>query len=140
MTYMTKKQLLEHLKNNVYCRPMPSSIHGIGIFAIREIPKGVNPFIGCYDGIDYKFSEKDLSGIHPAVRKLVEDYCVKQNGYIYINASGMYRYDIGYFLNHSDNPNITTYDNSRTFITTRLIKEGEEITSDYGEYDDDAKS
>ena len=39
-----KQTILEHLKNNIYCRLKPSKIHGVGVFAIRNIPKNTNPF------------------------------------------------------------------------------------------------
>jgi hypothetical protein len=36
-------KLIENL-NNTYVRIMPSKIHGVGVFAIRDIPKGICPF------------------------------------------------------------------------------------------------
>jgi len=38
------KQLVRNLKNNVYCRIKPDSFGGVGVFAIKDIPEGVNPF------------------------------------------------------------------------------------------------
>ena len=37
-----RKRLLGNLKNT-YCRLKPSNIEGVGVFAIRDIPQGVNP-------------------------------------------------------------------------------------------------
>lgn len=34
-----KQKLLQNL-NQVYCRLMPSKIHGVGVFAIKDIVKG----------------------------------------------------------------------------------------------------
>ena len=42
--YMSKNKLLKHLQNDIYCRLDVSKIAGIGVFAIKTIPKGVNPF------------------------------------------------------------------------------------------------
>ena len=42
---ITKKEILNNLKNT-YCRLKASKIQGVGIFAVREIPKGKNPFFG----------------------------------------------------------------------------------------------
>jgi hypothetical protein len=38
-----KAALLKHLQQEVYCRLGISPLHGIGVFALRAIPKGVNP-------------------------------------------------------------------------------------------------
>jgi len=40
---LKEKLILKRLEQ-VYCRLAPSPIHGIGIFAIKDIPKGTNPF------------------------------------------------------------------------------------------------
>ena len=42
---MTKAQILYQLKNDIYTRLAPMK-HGIGVVAIRHIPKGVDPFLG----------------------------------------------------------------------------------------------
>jgi hypothetical protein len=36
-----KSRVLEHLQTEVYCRLGISKVHGIGVFAIRSIPKGL---------------------------------------------------------------------------------------------------
>ena len=35
----TREHMLNHLRQNIYCRLKPSPVHGIGVFAIRDIPK-----------------------------------------------------------------------------------------------------
>jgi len=47
MDKLTLKRL-----EKVYCRLAPSSVHGVGIFAIKDIPKGINPFADSYIGQD----------------------------------------------------------------------------------------
>ena len=37
---MTKEELLKELGTNTYLMLKPSPIEGIGVFAIRDIPKG----------------------------------------------------------------------------------------------------
>ena len=39
------------------------------------------------------------------------------------------RIDFSFLVNMSDNPNIVTIDDGVTFITTREIKSGEELTT-----------
>ena len=38
-----KKAILDHLVQEVFCRLGVSPLHGIGVFAIRPIAKGLNP-------------------------------------------------------------------------------------------------
>ena len=37
---MTKQELLHELQQETYVALQPSATHGIGVFAIRDIPKG----------------------------------------------------------------------------------------------------
>jgi len=48
----TKKDILERI-NNTYCRLKASSIQGIGVFAIRDIPENINPDYLNKNGYDF---------------------------------------------------------------------------------------
>ena len=37
---MTKEELLKELSEEIYAVLKPSPVHGIGVFALRDIPKG----------------------------------------------------------------------------------------------------
>ena len=39
-----EKALLEHLRGKAYVRLAPSPLEGVGVFALRKIPAGTNPF------------------------------------------------------------------------------------------------
>jgi len=41
---MKRAEFLRRVLTNCYCRLAPSPIHGIGVFAIRDIPRGWKPF------------------------------------------------------------------------------------------------
>ena len=43
-----KETLILRRLERVYCKLAPSPIHGVGIFAIKDIPKGTNPFVDSY--------------------------------------------------------------------------------------------
>ena len=57
----------------VYCRLAPSKVHGIGIFAIKEIPEGTNPFVDSYIGQDAQLIHKNKIK-NNEIAKLLEDY------------------------------------------------------------------
>lgn len=105
------------INEEVLCTLGVSKIHGIGVFAIRDIKKGANLInfenqIVPIDGMD----EKTLS--------------VVLNRNILYKTTLMVEHpncEINYtaFMNHSDDPN------SDGVFALRDIKEGEEITENY---------
>jgi len=46
---MEKKEVILKKLENTYCRLQPSMISGVGVFAIRDIPQGINPFQGAQE-------------------------------------------------------------------------------------------
>jgi SET domain-containing protein len=138
---MTKNKLkiLENLKNT-YCRLRPSKIEGVGVFAIRNIPKGKNPFPGTRKQIWHKFNISELKKIDKEIMPLIDSFFViHKDGSVEISDSGLNGMDISYFLNNSDKPNIKTVDDGENFVTLRKIKKGEELSVSYATYDEKFK-
>lgn len=132
---MNKKQFLQSL-SDVYCRLAVTS-HGVGVVAIRPIPKGVDPFKRCDPfGDVLELSEKELeaSDAPREAKQLVRDFCALQGGVYFVPDYGIDAIDKSYFLNHSKTPNMVAKDDGEVFVTSRRIKKGEELTADYGEY------
>ncbi|MBI5369869.1 hypothetical protein HZA85_01610 [Candidatus Uhrbacteria bacterium] len=109
---MNKTHTLELLQKT-FCRLQPSSIEGVGVFAVKEIPEGVNPFEGMRDDF----------------------FVIEKNGTVRIPQSALNGMDMSFYVNNSDHPNLTTTDGF-LFITSRLIKPGEELTVAYAIYDE----
>lgn len=131
-----KKQHILKLLHNTYCRLQPSSIQGVGIFAIRDIPAGTNPFAGAILPDSYLFTKDELTDLPEEVKTMVNDFFVAdQDGLIDIPEYGLNGIDVSYFVNHSKTPNLITHDESETFVASREIKKGEELTVDYSTYD-----
>ena len=58
---VSKRDVIEKLKKQCYVRVKPSHIHGVGVFAIQDIPKGTNPFYACLsDGPLVHLTSQDL--------------------------------------------------------------------------------
>jgi SET domain-containing protein len=134
-----QKKLISDLFLNVYCRIKPSSIQGIGVFAIRDIPKHTNPFriFGTEEFVPFPLEEVEQDKeIHPNVIKYAKDVCAIQDGQIWLNARGLNSIPLSYFLNHSETPNMVEQNEGEEFIAARDIKEGEELTVDYRTYND----
>lgn len=132
---MNKKQFLQSL-NDVWCR-LAVTKHGVGVVAIRDIPKGVNPFKNCdpHGGV-LEIGEAELaaSSAPEAAKQLVRDFCALQDGVYFVPDYGIDAIDKSYFLNHSKKSNMVTHDRGENFVTARKIKKGEELVADYDDY------
>lgn len=129
------KSVLKKLENT-YCRLRPSSLHGIGIFAIRDIPENADPFKGIREQKWVEFNIFELKYLGKEILKMIDDfYVIGKDGKVLINEDGLNGMDISFFLNNSKSPNIKTIDGDYTFITLRKIKKGEELTVAYYTYD-----
>ncbi len=131
-----KKKVLTHLQNT-YCRLRASPIEGVGVFAIRDIPANIDPFNGKREENWATFHISELEDLDKEVLKLIDDFCViEKDGSVKIPVYGMNGMDISFFVNNSSNPNMKTTDDGFTFITTRPVKKGEELTVSYATYDE----
>lgn len=101
----------------------PSPLGGVGVFTTHDLPKGMQIF----------------SGKHSPKKRLIKEvpevflkYCIFLNDEECLSPERFDRMEIGWFLNHSEKPNITKTANSYV-ITLRDIRAGEEILMDYNE-------
>lgn len=116
----------------------PSPLGGVGVFAAHDIPKGTKLFNPNFNLRKLKI--KDIP--EPFLQ-----YC------IYVNDEECYaperfdRMEIGWYINHSDNPNIARNNQvsfeeavnnlqARSTHATRDIKAGEEILMNYNDLDE----
>lgn len=134
---MNKKQLLQYLQNDVYIRVGKSKVHGVGLIAIRDIPKGINPLKLLYEPKWHRFTHSELKDLPDPVRKLIYDYFAEEENRVDIPDTGFNPFELLLLINHSPTPNVITKDGGITFVTARVIKKGEEILADYATYDDD---
>ncbi len=132
------KKILLDLQKNIYCRISRSKISGVGVLAIRDIPKGENPFGGVpknkYITID---ADKVLRNpkIHPGVVRMAKDFYSIRDNKIYFPDSSLNAINISFFMNTSKNANIGTRD-GETFFAKKKIKKGEELLVDYDLFSD----
>lgn len=139
MAKSKERRIKEIIKNlhNTYCRLKPSKIHGVGVFAIRRIPKGIDPFIGVSNQEYWnKISEKEINKLPRAIRKAVKDFFIKEGNVFYVPDFGLNGLDISFYTNHSKEPNMIAKNGGEYFIAKRNIKAGEELTVDYNTYDE----
>lgn len=109
----------------------PSPIHGIGVFALADIPAGTRdlfspprPWV--------PVPEAEVQALPPPARRLVQTYCLWDAGTYYLPPDGFRVFDLVMYLNHSDEPNLKSVNGGDQFVTTRAVKTGDELTVDYG--------
>lgn len=118
----------------VYTRLGVSQIHGVGVFAIKDISKGVNIF-----SVDDKsmvwVDKKDIENTDSEIKKLYDDFCIIKN-----NKFGCPKnfnvLTVGWYINSSTNPNVEIHEDEN-FYAIRDIKKGEELLSNYDLYSDE---
>eukprot|EP00322_Chrysochromulina_rotalis_P015730 CAMPEP_0115835530 /NCGR_PEP_ID=MMETSP0287-20121206/4240_1 /TAXON_ID=412157 /ORGANISM="Chrysochromulina rotalis, Strain UIO044" /LENGTH=212 /DNA_ID=CAMNT_0003288987 /DNA_START=208 /DNA_END=846 /DNA_ORIENTATION=+ len=131
-----KAQLMKHLMHHAYVKLSPSSIDGVGVFAVVDIPEGVNPFAApnhhlCAQEVSIPIRAEELAACPAAVIEYVlefhaemdKDDCIAEAAaeecvldaspddtpvYVGINATGLVTMDVSWYLNHSESPNVET--------------------------------
>jgi SET domain-containing protein len=135
-----KQKLLENLKNT-YCRLKPSGLEGVGVFAIKENKKGVNPFLNCVVQEWENIKPKEFENLDIEIQEMINDFFAQnKDGSFSIPEKGLNGMDISFFLNGSNDPNIKTIGNGTKkeiqFVAKKDIKKGEELTVAYSDYDE----
>jgi len=129
---MTKDLLLAQLKNETYAMLRPSGIHGIGVFAIRPIPKGCRDIFSRGQGEWIKLPIADVELLPAHSKELIETYCLFDEENYYVPDYGFKLMDLVNYLNHSSNPNIVSVNDGEEFEALRDIATGEELMVNYG--------
>lgn len=132
MKHMTKEELLKELQQETYVALKPSPVHGIGVFAIRDIPKGCRTIFSkaACEWIKLSFEEVEQLPAHS--RNLIETYCLYDETHYFVPDYGLKLMDLVLYLNHSDEPNIASINDGEQFEALRDIREGEELLVNYG--------
>jgi SET domain-containing protein len=130
----TKIEIIKHLQQEVYCKLGISKIAGIGVFALRSIPKGIDPLKSWLPTKEVEIPLKELNKLPTSVRKQVHSFCYVDNKdkYVSIPSYGMNAMNMAIYLNHSKNPNLRFKKNG-TLVSLKNIRVGEELFIDYDE-------
>ena len=127
---LERMKMLPH--NGVFTRLRPSKIHGVGVFAIRDIPKNTYIFSGDNSKVVW-VNKGEIEKQGTAIKRLYDDFCIIQRNK-YGCPDNFNNLNVGWYLNESkENPNVKCDDNY-DFYSLRDIKRDEELTVDYSTF------
>ena len=130
---MTKEELLKELTRETYVAIKPSPVHGIGVFAIADIPKGCRNMFSKSLGTWIKLSYDEVAKLPSHSQNLVETYCLYDESDYYVPDHGFKIMDLVFYLNHSSNSNIVSINHGEYFEAKVDIPAGTELLINYGE-------
>ena len=129
---MIIKQLLKELAETTYVALKPSPIHGIGVFAIKDITAGCKKMFSSPKKNWIKLPKSKIKKLPRCSIDLIENYCLWDDKNYYVPNYGFKIIDLVVFLNHSEVPNIKSAKNGNLFEAIRDIQSGEELFINYG--------
>lgn len=123
----------------VYTRLQKSDVHGIGVFAIREIKKGTYIFLENCRVKTIKAKDIPLSEMPAEIAQLYKDFCpYNKDKFSYTCPENFNFMTISWFLNEDKkNPNVGC-DKELEFYALKDIQVGEELFVSYDEVDKNA--
>ena len=127
---MERKKIARHLAEEVHCRIGVSALHGVGVIAVRRIPKGTRVLRSTLSTRDIRVPKSDLKTLPIATRRLLEAFCEQDRWSLWLPRAGMNTFSLYQYLNHSKNPNVMLLKPGH-YRSTRAIGAGEELTLDY---------
>lgn len=129
---MTKNQLLKELSQETYVALKPSPVHGIGVFAIADIPKGCRTLFSNNIGNWVKLPIADVEKLPQHSKNLIETYCLFDETDYYVPDYGFKVMDLVNYLNHSSAPNVASVNDGEYFEALVDIPSGTELLINYG--------
>jgi SET domain-containing protein len=128
---MTKEELLVQLNQQTYAMLRTSPVHGIGVFAIQDIPEGCREVFSKGIGEWIKLPIKEVELLPAHSKELIETYCLFDEDHYYVPDYGFKVMDLVIYLNHSHTPNIKSVNEGEEFEAIRDIEAGEELLINY---------
>lgn len=120
---------------NLYTRLKPSK-HGLGVFALRNIPESFCLFEGDAGAV-VRVPRTVVDAIEDdEVRCMYLDFCPTKDGN-FIAPADFNQLTMSWYMNHSTNSNVRADENLQ-FMSCRAISVGEELTIDYATFSDHA--
>lgn len=125
MTRLSNEEQIHKLNRECKIRLAPSKIHGIGVHALFDLPKGSRIFADNMPQV-YTLAYSHFGKLFPEVKQILLErwpQIVNGSAFIYPDARHLA------YMNHQDD-GVANYDAFKD-VTLKPIAAGEEITEDY---------
>ena len=129
--FMPQRKLLQQLQNDTYVMLKSSGVHGIGVFAIQDIPKGCRDIFSKGMGEWIKVPIAEVEALPEHARSLIETYCLFDEKNYFVPEYGFKMLDLVIYLNHSAEPNILSLNDGEEFEALTDIPAGQELLVNY---------
>jgi len=110
----------------------PSKIHGIGCFSDIKIRKG--EYVRVWSPEDSRWIPLNKANASPQ-KKLIKRFGIRTAGGYWAPIDFL-RISVGWYMNHSEAPNLGSNDGDITYFALGDIRPGVEVTIDYRRMDD----
>lgn len=122
--------VLNSILNDCYIQLKPSKVcNGVGIFALRTIPKGTILFTDVEPDSNL-IPWESLEQVDELVIKYLNSICNTSEKGVYLNRT-VNNINVTYYVNHSEEPNVLHDRALDWFITLIDIQVGEELLCTY---------
>ena len=110
----------------------PSRIEGVGCFSDVKIKKG--SYVRVWSPEDSRWVPEKKAHASPQ-KKLFQRFGIRSTGGYWAPINFL-RISVGWYMNHSETPNLQSDDGEVTYYAIKDILPGEEVTIDYRRMDD----
>lgn len=130
---------LKRIREETFTRLGVSSVHGVGVFAVRDIPRHTNPFPSRGRARErlVSVSESDLASEPEHIQRAIRDFFpANEDGVHWVSGWGLNNLNVSFYLNHSDTPNVEPHGADGPYVgfrTNRDIRAGEELCYCYSD-------
>jgi len=130
------------LNQNTLVRIGRSELHGVGVFALQDIPHDTDPFPGIRKRHQLvEMTAREVEALKEPARQMVKDFCIpSESGVYYVYKNGFASMDASFYMNSSDNgrgnvgPVYCRGSTLTGFRTLRRVNAGEELLFQYSLY------
>tara|TARA_Y100000593_G_scaffold95087_1_gene199403 strand:+ start:2413 stop:2856 length:444 start_codon:yes stop_codon:yes gene_type:complete len=130
---MTKKEIINGLNKFLNCRVKASEIHGVGLFALKDIPEGTSIF-GQQDpkiGASHFFTHLQLKKLPEEIIQLLYDYNFITDTGMHLPDYAWNYFHLSSYINHSEAPNVSYDIETNEFLALRDINKDEELLCNF---------
>lgn len=127
---MNKEKVISSIVYEGKFQLKPSKVcDGVGVFTLIDIPTNTMLFNDIQP--DNNFIQwSELPEIGSSVKEYINSICNSTEEGFYLSRT-INQVCIPYYINHSEEPNVKHYINEDVYVTSRLVKAGEELLCRY---------